>query len=240
MAIATQLSTRPLYLQLRDMLAQRIAGGAWRPGAAIPNEGDLAREFGVSSGTMRKALDLLEAERLLTRRQGRSTFINDPASEELATRFDGVRGPDGARAGGEVVALDITDGPASEREAQRLRLAREERVYRMRRQRSLKGKAYMIEAACVPAALFPDLPEKKPASWGLVALARHCGVLLGKAEERITLGQAGPDAAPALGVAPSAPVLILDRVVLTLDGRPAEWRVGHCHLRDAFYLAEMS
>ena len=51
--------TRPLYLQVRDALAARIAGGEWKPNSAIPNEGDLAREFGVSSGTMRKALDLM-------------------------------------------------------------------------------------------------------------------------------------------------------------------------------------
>jgi GntR family transcriptional regulator len=71
---------RPLYLQLRDALAERIAQGEWRPGSAIPNESDLAREFGVSAGTMRKALDLMEAERLLTRRQGRGTFVNDQCS----------------------------------------------------------------------------------------------------------------------------------------------------------------
>jgi GntR family transcriptional regulator len=34
----------------------------------------LARELGVSSGTMRKALDLMAAERLIVRRQGRGTF----------------------------------------------------------------------------------------------------------------------------------------------------------------------
>ena len=67
----TRFSTRPLYLQLRDALAERIAHGEWKPGTAIPNESDLAREFGVSSGTMRKALDMMEAEHLLTRRQGR-------------------------------------------------------------------------------------------------------------------------------------------------------------------------
>ena len=50
------LSSRSLYLQVRDALAERIAKGAWRPGALIPNEGELAREFGVSPGTMRKAL----------------------------------------------------------------------------------------------------------------------------------------------------------------------------------------
>jgi GntR family transcriptional regulator len=51
---------RALYLQVRDALSQRIASGEWMPGFALPNEGDLAREVGVSSGTMRKALELME------------------------------------------------------------------------------------------------------------------------------------------------------------------------------------
>ena len=90
-------STRPLYLQLRDALAERVAAGEWKPGTAIPNETELAREFGVSAGTMRKALDLLKDEHLLTRRQGRGTFVNDQSSEELAVRFCNVRKPDGDR-----------------------------------------------------------------------------------------------------------------------------------------------
>jgi GntR family transcriptional regulator len=36
----TRFSTRPLYLQLRDALAERIAHGEWKPGTAIPNESD--------------------------------------------------------------------------------------------------------------------------------------------------------------------------------------------------------
>ena len=59
--------TRPLYLQLRDALVERIARGQWKPGAAVPNEQDLAREFGVSPGTMRKALDLMESMRASSR-----------------------------------------------------------------------------------------------------------------------------------------------------------------------------
>src|SRR5262245_22052084 len=94
--------TRPLYMQVRDALAERIATGHWRPGAAIANEGDLAREFGVSSGTMRKALDLLESEHLLTRRQGRGTFVNDQTSEELSVRYSNIRNREGQHIGGEV------------------------------------------------------------------------------------------------------------------------------------------
>ena len=50
--MTSRFSTRPLYLQVRDALGERIAGGEWKPSTAIPNEGDLARQFGVSPGTI--------------------------------------------------------------------------------------------------------------------------------------------------------------------------------------------
>src|ERR1700682_3876472 len=59
------LSTQPLYLQLRSALVGRIATGEWGPGTAIPNESDLAREYGVSTGTIRKSLHLMESEHLI-------------------------------------------------------------------------------------------------------------------------------------------------------------------------------
>ena len=64
MTAVGRFSTRPLYLQVKDMLVQRIAAGAWKPGAAIPNEIELSRELGISVGTVRKALDEMESERL--------------------------------------------------------------------------------------------------------------------------------------------------------------------------------
>jgi hypothetical protein len=32
---------------------------------------------------------------------------------------------------------------------------------------------------------------------------------------------------------------VLDRVVMALDGRPIQWRLGWCHLADKHYMAEM-
>ena len=134
-----RFSNRPLYLQLRDALAERIANGEWKPGSAIPNESDLAREFGVSAGTMRKALDLMEAERLLTRRQGRGTFVNDQTSDELAARFTNLRMPDGSRLCGQVKHVEVTEGRANDAECRRLRLRPDERVYRIHRVRHVNG-----------------------------------------------------------------------------------------------------
>src|SRR5512134_1810140 len=124
-----RFATRPLYLQVRDALASRIAMGEWKPNAAIPNETDLAREFGVSPGTMRKALDLMEGERLLTRKQGRGTFVNDAASGNLAIRFSNIRDANGQRLAGEAETGEMAQCAASDEEIARLQLEPSDEVH---------------------------------------------------------------------------------------------------------------
>jgi GntR family transcriptional regulator len=233
------LSSRPLYLQLCDALAERIATGEWKPHAAIPNEGDLAREFGVSPGTMRKALDLLEGQHLVTRRQGRGTFVNDLASEELSNRFRSIRGADGEPIAGEVKSAEITEGVANKLECERLRVRTHDPVYRISRVLCRQDRPFMVEEVAMPAALFPGLAEKNGTCEGITALAQRYGLLVGKAEERLTIDAAAPAVAAVLGIAPAAPIVVLDRIMLTLDGRPIEWRIGRCHLAGDYYLAEM-
>jgi len=234
------LLTRPLYLQVRDALAARIANGGWKPGKPIPNELDLAREYGVSSGTMRKALDLMEGERLVTRQQGRGTFVNDQTSEELSLRFSAIRDASGGRIAGQVELGEITEGTANELECARLRLQAHDHVYRVHCTRLHEDRPFMVEEASMPAALFPRLREINGFPHQIVALAQKNGILVGKAEERISVCAATPAVAEALRVAPSTPILALDRVMLALDGRPIEWRLGQCNLTAHHYLVEIS
>jgi DNA-binding FadR family transcriptional regulator len=67
--------TEPLYAQVQRWIVDRIRSGELR--GAIPNEQELAREANVSAGTMRKALDALEVRGLVTRRQGRGTYVRE-------------------------------------------------------------------------------------------------------------------------------------------------------------------
>ena len=133
---ADRFSKKPMYVQLRDVLAERISAGAWKPGAVIPNESDLAREFSVSAGTMRKALDLMEAERLLTRRQGRGTFVNDQASDELSLRFSSLRAANGDHLDGQTKTTQVGEDSANELERLRLQLGLHDRIYRIHRTRA--------------------------------------------------------------------------------------------------------
>jgi len=206
----------------------------------VPNEFDLACEFGVSPGTMRKALDLMETMRLLTRRQGRGTFVNDPSSEELAARYSNIRSVDSARISDEVKTREITEGPSNESECARLQLTRDDRVIRLHRIRLHDDRPYMVEDVSIPAALFPGLEDEQDPSRAATVLATRNGLLLGKAEERVSIGEASLEVAEALGIPLGSSVLVLDRVVFALDGRPAEWRMGWCHIADKLYLAEMN
>jgi GntR family transcriptional regulator len=238
---ASRFFNKPLYLQVRDALIERIGKGDWKPGMAIPNEVELAREFAISSGTMRKALDLLETERVLSRKQGRGTFVNDHSSDSFASRFWRITASDGTPIAGDTKTIEIVEVPATEEEGRRLRLAHPSNVYRVRRERLQGDRPFMIEEASLPAALFPGLLERTGIEHNVVALAQVYGILLGNAEERIWVGGAPVAIAGTLRIAPNAPLMRLDRLLLTLDGQPVEWRVAHCNLAGGnFYLAEMT
>src|SRR5262245_17219907 len=150
-------SRRPLYLQLCDLMVDRIAKRAWRPGNALPNEGNLAREFGVSPGTVRKALERLEEMRLITRRQGRGAFVCDVTSSELMDRFATIQGPGGGNVVSRVGPVEIERVAATVEERARLSLAAGDSVYRIRRVLLAGDLPFMIEKASMPAALFPGL-----------------------------------------------------------------------------------
>ena len=70
-------------------------------------------------------------------------------------------------------------------------------------------------------------------------LAQEYGILLGKAEERVSLSGASPASPRSSGSPPARPSWCWTGVVLALDGRPIEWRMGWCHLADRYYMAEM-
>ena len=67
-------------------LRAALDAGEWRPGARLPAERDLAARLDAGRGTLRKALEALEAEGRIRRRVGQGTFVAD-ASEVAALRL---------------------------------------------------------------------------------------------------------------------------------------------------------
>jgi GntR family transcriptional regulator len=226
-------------LQLCDLIADRISAKAWKPGSALPNEGDLAREFGVSPGTVRKALERLEQMRVIVRRHGRGSFVCDLTSGELVDRFATIRDKGGGNIVAKVGSVKIERVEATADECARLCLAHRDPVYRIRRVLLAGDVPFMIEKASMPAAFFPGLEQQDALAGQPALLARHFGVLFSKGSERIATEPASRDAAEALGLAEGAIVIVLDRVIVTLEGCPVEWRRRWCNIAGNHYHAQI-
>jgi GntR family histidine utilization transcriptional repressor len=76
------------YRVIKDHVRRQIARGRWTPGTRIPSENELVREFGAARMTVNRALRELASDGMLTRSQGRGTFV---AELSLASSFLQVR-----------------------------------------------------------------------------------------------------------------------------------------------------
>ena len=73
-------SGRPVleYVRVANDLAGRIAAGEFAPGARLPREQDLATEYGVSYGTVRRAMDVLRERQLVITQWGKGNIVREP------------------------------------------------------------------------------------------------------------------------------------------------------------------
>jgi GntR family transcriptional regulator len=72
----------PYYIQLMDLLKEKILHKTWLPGEQIPPEQDLCETYGISRTVVRQALRELELEGVINRRKGKGTFITEPKINE--------------------------------------------------------------------------------------------------------------------------------------------------------------
>ena len=73
----------PRAQRVQAALHERIARGEWPPGTKLPPHLDLAAEFGVAPMTVRQVLSRLEQEGLVSRQQGRGTFVREVATRAV-------------------------------------------------------------------------------------------------------------------------------------------------------------
>lgn len=79
----------PLYHRVYTVLRQRILDGTYSPGTRLGTEDQLAGEFGVGRATIRQAVGHLVRESMLSRQQGRGTFVLQAPYDTLGHAFRG-------------------------------------------------------------------------------------------------------------------------------------------------------
>lgn len=68
----------PLYAQVKDFVLQKIRSEEWPVGQALPTEQELQDMMSVSRVTVRHAIDELARDGLVSKKQGKGTFVSPP------------------------------------------------------------------------------------------------------------------------------------------------------------------
>lgn len=217
----------PLFELLRDAIAQRVRAGEWAPGEALPAELALSEEYGVSLGTVRRAIGSLVESSALERRQGSGTFVRTGDFSSTLFRFFRLQGPGGApiRPEGRLVSRKVKRADAAVAAALGLRSGDE--IIRMTRLRLSAGEPLLAEDIALPLEPFRpflDVPAAKLGPLLYPVYARTCGRVIARAEETITFDHCPAAEASALNLKTGDPVVAIERIARDFDGVACEWR----------------
>jgi GntR family transcriptional regulator len=215
-----EAKAKQVYMVLRD----RILSGALAFGVKLPIENELARRYGVSRVTVRRALGELARERLIERRRSIGTrVIYRPAPAPITADISGVLAnlaDMGRRTGVKLIAFDYV--PATGAVAQALGVRPDQLLQRSVRVRAFDLVPFSYLTTHVPEEVAVTFSKQELATRPLLELLERAGVKIGHARQRISAGLATPDVAKALDVRTGSPLIELVRVVSDRSGRAVE------------------
>jgi GntR family transcriptional regulator len=229
----------PRYVQLIELLMQRLAAKEWKPGVALPGEHALALEYGVSHGTMRKAIDQMVNQNLLIRHQGKGTFVATHDGSRALSHFFHIVGNDGKRELPTCELIERETGHATDLEADKLQIRAGANVLRFLRVRSIANTPFIVERLVLPASRFPNLrsnPMTELPSLLYEYYSKRYGVIVVEAVEELRVVLADATDARLLNFPLHHPLLEINRIALDVGQKPVEWRVSHCETTHHHYL----
>lgn len=233
----------PLYRQIRGLITRSLESGEWGPGEVIPSESELAARFGVSQGTVRKAIDEMAAENLLVRRQGKGTFVATHRDPRSFFRFLRVGANEGELPPLKSVPLECWRAKAGADVARTLGLEPGAPIIILRRILKFGAEPVVFDEIYLPGEIFSDLTLDilKAGGMSLYSLFEsRYGVRMIRAEERLQAVLADKVSSDLLEVGEGSPLLLVERVTYTYADKPVEWRRGLYSTRNFHYHNELA
>ena len=77
LAVIDHESDIPVYVQLADLLRAQIMSGELAERRPVPSIRTLMQRYGISDGTVKKAIDVLRSEGLVHTVRGKGVYVNE-------------------------------------------------------------------------------------------------------------------------------------------------------------------
>jgi len=223
----------PLYRMIKEELIRLLQNKGIKSGMALPSDNELAAQFGVSVGTVRRAIAELVSERIVIRQQGRGTFLAPYNTSRMLNSFWHIERRDGIVDVPVVSTYGFSQGPATDEIAQKLALQKGDPVFIIQNLMTMSDSAVLLDTIYVPVHLFEGLTREK-------LLARDAtiydfyreqyGINIVKTVDRVSGDVASKQTAKRLGCEVGTPMLRIIRVAYSFGDKPIEYR---CSLLDS-------
>jgi GntR family transcriptional regulator len=208
----------PRYVQLADLLRQRVDKGEWGPGSTLPSIDELMEQFDVARVTVRQAVGLLADEGLLSPQRGRGTFVTEKAGTRRQLRVETTLA--------DLVRMYRGDRPEhstiEERVASPVIRATEgiaaPKYFHMRRVHSRDGERYCVISMYIDYRVFRRAPARFRRELVLPLLTSLPGLKIASGRQTLTIAKADVETAQLLGIAASSPTAEVRRILCGADG----------------------
>ncbi|WP_206682736.1 GntR family transcriptional regulator [Chthonobacter albigriseus] len=221
----SQEGSVPLWSQLKSALVELIVGQGLQEHTRLPSEAELCSQYGVSRTVVREALNQLVHERLIYKLQGKGAFVAGRRDEQdfVGTRvgFSGELA-DKHKVGREILRQELE--PATDRVQKMLRVEPGTPIVAIDRVLSVDGIPRLLVRWRMPEDLVPGLDQIPLYHRSLYdTLNRQYGITFDRADRWIEAVCAEEQDANLLDVTTATPLLGLESVAFSAQGRPIEY-----------------
>ncbi|MBI4698501.1 MAG: GntR family transcriptional regulator [Nitrospirae bacterium] len=205
--------TQKLYVQLFELLRERIDTGEWAVGTQIPTEEDLCKEYEVSKATVRIAILDLVRQGYLTRQQGKGTFVCKriiPEGLTMSTSFKESMLEAGVIFSTRILAQTVMM-PTDDIDV-KLNIAEDKHIIYIKRLRTVDSEPVLLQEAFIPHHICPQILSDDIASNSLFDLfEKKYERKITKIRDYIELTYPNKDEANLLNMKEGSPALSLDQ-----------------------------
>lgn len=211
----------PLYVQLMEELETSIRNGVYKPGDKIMTEAEMAKEYGVSLITVRKAVGSLMEKGLVVRKQGKGTFVTKPKYSRNMKKlqsFTEMCEQMGVKPGAQVLENRLI--MADKKVADRLGIEPGSNVVYISRLRLADGEPVQVEKSYFPLKYAFLLEEDLNNGSMFECLKEKAGAKVASSEKMIELFRATAEEAALMDVKKGDYLLFVKSTAYDENGEP--------------------
>ena len=218
----------PKYLEIQNLLLQRIKNGDYQEGQLIPKEVDLAEQLNVSRPTVRHAIRNLVQGGYLERRKKRGTIVTQTKIKQQFTHVIESYNTEIQNNGlvAKTQVLNFSTEKASDEVAEALTIKPNTEVYKLVRLRSADNKPVVFVITYLPIAQLPDLQKIDFTHHSLYSELAKAGLEITHVSRKIEVHPATEEEAQLLETDIKAPIFYFHTIGFTKDHRALEYSIA--------------